>query len=62
MAKAGREMDDMSERKRILIADASEEFRQMLADMLTGESDMTLVGQTGDGEELLDLIARTAPM
>jgi len=61
MAKAGREMDDMSERKRILIADASEEFRQMLADMLTEESDMTLVGQTGDGEELLDLIARTAP-
>ena len=43
----------MSERKRVLIADASEEFRQMLADMIANESDMTLVGQTGDGEELL---------
>ena len=51
----------MSDRKRILIADASEEFRQMLADMLAEESDLTLVGQTGDGEELLSLVNRTEP-
>ncbi len=51
----------MDEIKRIVIADASEEFRQMLADMVEGEDDLTLAGQTGDGEELLNLIARTKP-
>ena len=51
----------MSEPKKVLIADASEEFRQMLADMVTGEEDLNLVGQTGDGEELLALVARTNP-
>ena len=51
----------MEEIKRIVIADASEEFRQMLADMVESESDLSLAGQTGDGEELLSLIARTNP-
>ena len=51
----------MSERKRILIADASVEFRQMLSDMIEGEGDLTLVGQTGDGVELLTLAAQTNP-
>ena len=51
----------MSERKKVVIADASEEFRQMLADMIAGEEDLALVGQTGSGEELLTVIARTSP-
>ncbi len=51
----------MDELKRIVIADASEEFRQMFADMVESEADLTLAGQTGDGEELLSLVARTKP-
>ncbi len=51
----------MDLKKRVVIADASEEFRQMLADMIESETDLTLVGQTGDGEELLNLISRTDP-
>ena len=51
----------MELRKRIVIADASEEFRQMFADMIESETDLYLTGQTGDGEELLELINRTDP-
>ena len=51
----------MVELKKIVVADASEEFRQMLADMLEGEEDLTLAGATGDGEELLALVERTNP-
>ena len=51
----------MVELKKIVVADASEEFRQMFADMLEGEEDLTLAGSTGDGEELLALVARTNP-
>jgi two-component system response regulator (stage 0 sporulation protein A) len=51
----------MELRKRVVIADASEEFRQMFADMIESETDLYLTGQTGDGEELLELISRTNP-
>ena len=51
----------MDLKKRVVIADASEEFRQMLSDMIESEADLMLVGQTGDGEELLKLIDRTRP-
>ncbi len=51
----------MSDLKRIVLADASEEFRRMLADMMGEEADLTVAGQTGSGEELLELIARTSP-
>ena len=51
----------MELRKRVVIADASEEFRQMFADMIESETDLYLTGQTGDGEELLELIERTKP-
>ena len=47
----------MGDKKRIVLADAAEEFRQMLADMIGGEADLTVCAQTGSGEELLDLIA-----
>ena len=42
--------------KKIVLADASEEFRQMLADMIQEEPDLTVCAQTGSGEELLDLV------
>ena len=51
----------MSELKRIVLADASEEFRRMLADMMESEPDLSVAGQTGSGEELLELIARHRP-
>ncbi len=51
----------MSDRKKIVLADASEEFRQLLADMIQEEEDLTVCAQTGSGEELLDLIGRHRP-
>ncbi len=51
----------MSEQKKILIADGSEEFRRMFADLLAEEADLTLVGQTGDGEELLRQVEQLRP-
>ncbi len=51
----------MSDKKKIVLADASEEFRRMLADMMEQENDLCVVGQTGSGEELLALIAQHKP-
>ena len=51
----------MGDKKKIVLADAAEEFRQMLADMIGGEADLTVCAQTASGEELLDLIARHRP-
>ncbi len=51
----------MSEKKRIVLADASEEFRRMLAELVGEEEDLTVCAQTGSGEELLDLIALHKP-
>ena len=51
----------MGDKKRIVLADAADEFRQMLADMIGGEADLTVCAQTASGEELLDLIARHRP-
>ena len=51
----------MSDIKRIVLADASEEFRRILADTIEEETDLTVAGQTGNGEELLRLIAQTTP-
>lgn len=51
----------MSDKRKIVLADASEEFRQMLAEMIGEEADLTVCAQTGNGEELLDLIARHKP-
>ena len=45
----------MESRKRIIIADSSEEFRRLLAGGLAGEDDMELVGETGDGVEVLQM-------
>ncbi|MDE6589381.1 MAG: sporulation transcription factor Spo0A [Oscillospiraceae bacterium] len=51
----------MSDLKKIVLADASEEFRRMLAEVMEAEPDLSVVGQTGDGEELLGLIAQHRP-
>ena len=51
-------MDTM---KRVLIADANEEFRRLLCDAVSSEPDLDLVGETGDGSEALRLIREELP-
>ena len=43
------------ERKRVMVADASEDFRRLLVETLNGENDMTVVGDTGDGAAAVEL-------
>ena len=47
--------------KRILLADAGVEFRAALAASIAGEPDMRVIGQTGDGEELLRMCRELEP-
>ncbi len=47
--------------KRVLIADASGEFRRLLCDAVSAEPDLDLVGETGDGNEALRLIREELP-
>jgi len=51
----------MEQKKRILVADASEDFRRLFVEALELEDDMDVVGSTGDGQEALRLIRDTAP-
>lgn len=51
----------METRKRILVADANEEFRRILTAGLAEEADMELAGETGDGPETVRLAEREAP-
>jgi two-component system response regulator (stage 0 sporulation protein A) len=51
----------MENRKRILIADASEEFRLVLGEALSRESDMEVVAQTGDGQEAIRMVKELTP-
>lgn len=43
------------EQIKIVVADAGEDFRRLLTEALNGESDFTVVGTTGDGEEAVTL-------
>ena len=43
------------ERKRVMVADASDDFRRLLVETLNGESDLTVVGDTGDGGAAVEL-------
>ncbi len=47
--------------KRILIADASEEFRRSFVDGLVNEPDIQLAGQTGSGPELIRMVRQLEP-
>ena len=51
----------LERRIKVLVADASEEFRRILVEQLEGEAGMQVVGATGDGEEALQLSERLAP-
>ena len=54
-------LENMSDKKRIIVADGSEEFRRMLAELMDREEDLTVTAQTGSGEELLELAATLKP-
>ncbi len=47
--------------KRVIIADAGVEFRAILAHAMAGEPDFQVVGETGDGEELVRLVRELRP-
>ena len=51
----------METKKRVLVADASEEFRKLLADAIRQEADLEVAGVTGNGEELLELAQHCQP-
>ena len=46
---------------RVLLADDHQMFREALCHLLQSQSDMEVVGQTGDGMQVLDLARKTAP-
>ena len=49
------------DKKKILVADAGEEFRRLLVETIDAESDLAVVGDTGDGEEAVSLCAKRKP-
>ncbi|MDO4516223.1 MAG: sporulation transcription factor Spo0A [Bacillota bacterium] len=51
----------MRTKYRILIADMEASFRHILAESLNAEEDMQVVGETDDGEKLLELIRDDQP-
>ncbi len=51
----------MEGRKKILLADAGEDYRRVLAETLSQEADIQLMGQTGDGQELLQMVEQYKP-
>ncbi len=40
---------------KVVVADAGEDFRRLLVETLNGESDLAVVGDTGDGAEAVEL-------
>lgn len=51
----------METKKTILIADTSEEFRAVLADAFQAEEGLEVVGQTGDGQQAIQLVQEHTP-
>ncbi|MBQ2925280.1 MAG: sporulation transcription factor Spo0A [Ruminiclostridium sp.] len=51
----------MESKKRILIADTSEEFRSALAEALENEEGLEIVAQTNDGQDAIRLTRELAP-
>lgn len=51
----------METNSRVLVADSGEDFRFLLADTISSEGDMTVVGTAADGVELLKMAEETEP-
>ncbi|MGI5978613.1 MAG: sporulation transcription factor Spo0A [Oscillospiraceae bacterium] len=51
----------METKSRVLIADSGEDFRFLMADTISSEEDMIVVGTAGDGIETLSLVEQKHP-
>ena len=51
----------METKTSVLIADANEDFRLLMADVIGDEGDMEVVGSAGNGTEALELVGRLRP-
>ena len=51
----------MENQRTVLLADANEEFRAMLGERIVQSGEFTLVGDTGDGTEALQIIQQQTP-
>ncbi len=49
------------ELKKVVIADAGEDFRKLLAESINGETDLTVTGETGDGSVAVELCREQQP-
>lgn len=47
--------------KRILVADTGDEFRRSFIESVASEPDIQVVGETGDGQELIQMIQEQSP-
>ena len=54
-------MSELESKKRILAADANEEFRRILTASLAEEADLEVVGETGEGTETVRLAEKLRP-
>ena len=43
-------------KRKVVLGDVSEDFRRLLAEAVNAEEDLEVIGQTGDGGELLELV------
>ena len=59
--KLKKDKENMDTRKTVLLADANEEFRGMLREIIDQTEEFTVVGSTGDGAEALQLIEQRRP-
>ncbi len=51
----------METKARVLIADSGEDFRYLMADTISSEEDMLVIGTAGDGVETLNLVEQKHP-
>ena len=49
------------DKKKVVVADAGEDFRRLLTQAIEAESDLALVGETADGGELVELCRTQQP-
>ena len=49
------------DQKKIVVADAGEEFRRLLVELMEQEDDLEVVGDTADGAELVELCRQRQP-
>ena len=51
----------MESTMRVVIADANEDYRLLLSNLLQGEGDIAVVGIAGDGQEILSIVEKQKP-